>query len=120
MNLFYKTLGGLKASYYIRNFIFGAVISAIFGCIISNSSSGLTTGSIILIIINTIFYPYARFVYEQIIAFVMGGNVLFINAIMMLTVKVFTMMMCWAFSIFIAPIGLVYLYFYHSKIEKQS
>lgn len=30
MELFRKTLGGLKASYYIRHFIFGAIISTFF------------------------------------------------------------------------------------------
>lgn len=119
MSIFYKTLGGLKASYYIRHFIFGAVISAIFGYMTIHSSSGLTAGSIIFIIINTIFYPYARFVYEQIIGFVMGENVFFVNAIMKLATKLFTMMMCWGLSIFIAPIGLAYLYYHHTKIEKK-
>ncbi|EAA7274365.1 hypothetical protein B6G11_01825 [Salmonella enterica] len=35
--------------------------------------------------------------------------------IVMLMAKVITMCLCWIFSIFIAPVGLAYLYYYHSK-----
>lgn len=120
MDLFRKTLGGLKRSYYMRHFIFGALISAFFIYISMQNPNGLKTGNIIFFIINAILYPYARFVYEQIIGFIMGKNFFLINAIVMLTVKVITMALCWAFSIFIAPLGLAYLYYYHSKAEKES
>ncbi|WP_259468424.1 hypothetical protein [Salmonella enterica] len=46
---------------------------------------------------------------------VTSGNVFFINAIVMLMAKVITMCLCWIFSIFIAPVGLAYLYYYHSR-----
>lgn len=39
----------------------------------------------------------------------------FINAILLLFVKSFTMLACWTFALGFAPIGLLYLYFYHSK-----
>jgi hypothetical protein len=37
----------------------------------------------------------------------------------MFGVKIFTMVICWACAIFIAPIGLAYLYYHHTKAEKQ-
>ncbi len=120
MNFFSKTLGGLKGSYYLRHFIFGAIISAFFIYISLQSQSGIKVENIIFFIINGILYPYARFVYEQIIGFIMGENIFFINAIVMLTVKLITMALCWVFSIFIAPFGLAYLYYHHSKADKQS
>lgn len=119
MDFFRKTLGGLKASYYIRHFIFGALISAFFIYISMQSPNGVKLENIIFFVINALLYPYARFVYEQIIGFIMGENIFFINAIVMLTVKVITMCLCWIFSVFIAPVGLIYLYYYHSKAEKQ-
>ncbi|ECW1624111.1 hypothetical protein NIO40_001454 [Salmonella enterica] len=120
MDFFRKTLGGLKASYYIRHFIFGALISTFFIYILFQGPNGLKTENLIFFIINAILYPYARFVYERIISFVMGDNVFFVNAILMLMVKLFTMLMCWGFSIFIAPIGLAYIYYSHSRAEKQN
>lgn len=119
MGFLRKTLGGLKASYYIRHFIFGVLISAFFIYISMQNPSGMKVVNVIFFIINALLYPYARFVYEQIISFIMGENVFFINAIVMLMAKVITMCLCWIFSIFIAPVGLIYLYYYHSKAEKQ-
>lgn len=119
MDLFQKTLGGLKTSYYIRHFIFGALISTFFIYISTQNPAGIKTSNAILFVINALLYPYARFVYEQIIGFIMGENVFFINALVMLMAKIITMCLCWMFSIFIAPIGLAYLYYYHSRAEKQ-
>lgn len=35
-----------------------------------------------------------------------------------LLVKSMTMMVCWTGAIFIAPVGLAYLYFHHSKAHR--
>ncbi|EEH2567400.1 hypothetical protein GYD59_002107 [Salmonella enterica] len=82
---------------------------------LTQNPSGMKVGNVIFFVINALFYPYARFVYEQVISFIMGENVFFINAIVMLMAKVITMCLCWIFSIFIAPVGLAYLYYYHSR-----
>lgn len=63
MELFRKTLGGLKASYYIRHFIFGAIISTFFIYISMQNPSGMKVGNVIFFVINALLYPYARFVY---------------------------------------------------------
>lgn len=119
MDFFRKTLGGLKGSYYFRHFVFGTAISFLFIYIARQNPNGVEAGSLIFFIINAILYPYARFVYEQIIGFVLGDNVFYINAIVMLVAKLITMALCWIFSIFIAPLGLAYLYYHHSKAENQ-
>lgn len=69
-------------------------------------------------IICALLYPYSRFVYESVVGFIMGDNVFFTSAVLMLLIKYLTMSLCWVFAIFIAPIGLAYLYFHHTKIEK--
>ncbi len=79
----------------------------------------MSVGLILFTVVSTILYPYSRFVYESIVGFIMGQNVFFVNAIFMLTVKFMTMTICWAFSIFIAPAGLAYLYFHHSKANQS-
>ena len=72
----------------------------------------------ILFVINTLLYPYSRFVYETVMGFLMGDNVFFGSAFVMMGVKFFTMLLCWMFAIFIAPVGFLYLYFHHTKQEK--
>ncbi|QXI31194.1 hypothetical protein [Pseudomonas vanderleydeniana] len=113
-----KTFGGLTRQYYIRQFLFSLLFLAIVIWGVTNSKTGLTLNSSLFIlfsIVSCFLYPYARFVYESVVGYVMGNNVFFVNAIFMMVVKIFTMYLCWAFSIFIAPVGLLYLYFHHSR-----
>ncbi|MDQ0589184.1 hypothetical protein [Variovorax paradoxus] len=117
-----KTFGGLSRAYYIRQFLFGLIFPAFTLFMMTRGRSGPTDVGLplaLLFALNTLLYPYARFVYESAVGFVMGNNVFFVNAFLMLFVKAITMLLCWAFAIFIAPIGLIYLYFHHSKAEQQ-
>lgn len=111
-----KTFGGLSKQYYLRQFFFGVLIVALVVVLpYTHTNRAISIELIAISTINTILYPYSRFVYESIIEFIMGENVFFINAIIMLITKIITMCLCWCFAIFIAPIGLAYLYYHHSK-----
>lgn len=112
-----KTFGGLTPSYYIRQLIFGSLFAILILSVAANSQTGLMgkPGLIVMAIVCTLLYPYSRFVYESVVGYVMGENVFFVNAVLMLMVKGFTMAMCWSFAIFIAPVGLVYLYWHNSR-----
>ncbi|CAJ0691007.1 MULTISPECIES: hypothetical protein [Ralstonia] len=115
-----KTFGGLSRPYYFRHFVFGLIFPVFIFWMLSHAkpSSGqhaFPFTLVIIAILNTVLYPYARFVYEGVIGFLMGSNVLFVNAFIALWWKLVTMALCWSLAIFIAPIGLGYLYFHHSR-----
>lgn len=110
-----KTFGGLSLNYYVRQFLFGLIFPAFFIFMQSQTTQPTSIGTYFFLAISTLLYPYSRFVYESIIGFIMGENVFFINSIVMLFTKLITMLICWTCAIFIAPIGLAYLYYYHSK-----
>ncbi|MGQ3849668.1 hypothetical protein [Pseudomonas capsici] len=116
-SFFFKTFGGLPPSYYTRQLIFGALITAGILWVLSSSTKGMSAnpGMIALLFFNTLLYPYSRFLYERVVGFIMGGNIFFVNAAFMLAAKVITMSMCWSFAIFIAPVGLAYLYWHNSR-----
>ena len=103
-----KTFGGLDRKYYLRQIVFGCAIAAAvfwFQTATRPPSVGL----------NTLLYPYARFVWEGIVGFLFGQNVFFVPALLLLGVKIITMLMCWTMSIIIAPLGLTWLYWHHSR-----
>ncbi len=78
----------------------------------------MSFGLLIMLAINTLLYPYARFVYESVVDFIPGNNVFFVNAVLMMSIKLVTMMLCWGAAIVVAPVGLAYLYHHHSKSER--
>lgn len=110
-----KSFGGLSKQYYFRQLFFGSLIAAFF---LYNSTRGLQSQSIgisMLTVANALLYPYSRFVYERIVGFFIGYNIIFVNVLIVVLAKFLTIMFCWSFAAFIAPFGLAYLYFYHCK-----
>lgn len=113
-----KTLGGLSPQYYFRQFFFGLVVAAFVFFMSTQGGRPMPMGMLFFTVISTLLYPYSRFVYESIVGFIMGNNVFFVNAVFMPISKFITMAMCWTFALFVAPIGLAYLYYHHSKAER--
>jgi hypothetical protein len=118
--VFSKTFGGLSPAYYFRQFFFGFVIGAVVIYLATRSPHSVPISTVALLVVNTLLYPYARFVYESIMNFILGQNTFYLNAIVLLFFKLLTMALCWSFAIFIAPVGLAYLYLHHSKAESGS
>ena len=114
-----KTLGGLKFSYYLRHFIFALALAALFIGLPLSQSHSLRWNVTLFVLVNTFLYPYARFVYESVVGYLMGDTVFAIPALIFLGVKFFTIVLCWCFAVFIAPVGLIYLYFHHTKAQKE-
>ena len=115
-----KTFGGLSKQYYFRNFVFGLVLVAFFVFMLLKGANGIPVNFLIMLAMNALLYPYSRFVYESVVGFVIGNNVFISSALFMLAVKLFMMVVCFFCAIFIAPVGLVYLYFYHTKQAQQE
>lgn len=111
-----RTLRGLNPSYFYRQLFFGALIGALWLWMVFKANAdapnaALFTVTVILGVVNTLLYPFARFAYETIMDFIIGSNMFIVNAMLLLMVKLFTMVMCWAFAFFVAPVGLLILFF---------
>lgn len=100
-----KALGGLNKQYYLRQLFFGAMI----GAFALFAAPSMALGQLLFVVVSTLLYPYSRFVYESIVAFVVGNNFFISNAILFLAVKATTMLICWVWAIFLAPVGMAYL-----------
>ncbi len=111
-----KSFGGLTKEYYFRNFLFGLAIFVLYFFTMKNKQI-----SFYAFFIPTLFlYPYSRFVYESVANFIVGENSFFVNMRFFFIMKLITVFLCFIFAIVIAPIGLLYLYFYHTKQEKKA
>ena len=118
--LLIKTFGGLSRSYYFRQLFFGAFFPAVVVFMVTSRGGAMPLSMVLVLIVNTLLYPYARFVYESVVGFVVGSNVFFVSALLLLFVKLITMALCWGGAVFIAPLGLGYLYFRHTRSERQQ
>jgi len=116
-SVFKKTFGGLSKDYLFRQYFFGLVIFGLFAFMTLNGKANDQYATIKLVFAGfcLIFYPYAHFVYDSIVGFIMGNNVFFVNGNFMILWKFLRMIFIFGFSLFIAPLGLTYLYFHHSR-----
>ena len=119
-NFFRKTFGGLSPQYYFRQLFFGALFPVLIVWISLEGGKPVEIPKIAIMVICTLLYPYSRLVYERIFAFIVGDNVFFGGALFMFAMKALTMMLCWGLAIFIAPVGMAYLYHHHSKMARES
>ncbi len=96
MNSFFnKTFGGLTNFYYFRQLFFGSLFLIGFSLFLgSMKGEPPFAGVFTLLLINTLIYPYARFVYESVVGFILGDNVFLVNGLLMLITKYITMGVC--------------------------
>ncbi|MBR8393949.1 hypothetical protein KDX11_31925 [Burkholderia cenocepacia] len=107
-----KSFGGLPPGYYVRQFLFGLCFPVLLFLASTHGKAllALPVHLQVILVINTLLYPYSRFVYESVVGYIVGDNAFIFPVILFGAVKLFTMLLCWTFAIFIAPIGLVWLY----------
>lgn len=110
-SIFYRTFGGLSRQQYLRHLFFGFIVFAILFLPALSSDRSVPTPALFFGVICTFLYPYSRFVYERIMHFIIGDNRICGSVLVVGIAKLLTIGMCWAFAMFVAPIGLLWLYF---------
>lgn len=115
-----RTFGGLSAPYYFRHLVFGVALTLLLLAMALRGPNLVPLGMLFVLAVNTLLYPYSRFVYEGVVGFIVGDNVFTVPALIALFIKLMTMALCFAGAIFIAPIGLLYLYIRHSRAGRAE
>lgn len=113
--VFLRTFGGLSIKGYVRHLFFGFIVFAVFFFQALGSEREVPIQALLFGVVCTFLYPYSRYVYERVVGFILGKNAVFANILVFGLAKAFTIAMCWAFAIFVAPIGLLWLYFSGSE-----
>ncbi len=117
------TIKGMNSKYYLRHML---LISPLPLALFILPFSAPTV-QVDLVIMNMVvfgvfwlLYPFARFAYEAVFEYILGNNTFFVSALFAILSKIVTMVLCYLFSIVIAPIGLVILYFINNKQVKLA
>lgn len=108
-----RSVGGLPPGYYVRQFLFGLLFPVVLFLFSTHGKAvlALPLHLQVILALDTLLYPYSRFVYGSVVSYIVGDTVLVLPAFVYGAVKLFTMLFCWGFAFFVAPVGLVWLYF---------
>jgi len=118
-----KTLGGLSRAYYFRQFVFGMAVCAFVLAMASKFGEDwgrVPLSMLTFYVVCAGLYPYARFVYDSVVDFIMGNTVIAMPLPVMLMVKLFGMLLCFVAAPVIAPVGLAWLYWHNSRAPRQG
>lgn len=124
-----KTVGGLSREYYWRHFLIAAALVVLpiltMFYMVGAKELGFSYQPqmivvVVLVVLMLLVYPYSRFVYDSLAGFLMGDSVYLINPVLLLFWRLFVFFICMQFSFVLAPAGMIYLYYYHTKQERQS
>ncbi len=117
MNAVSRIFEMLNRRYLIRAYFIGLVFFGLEGFMLVHS---LTRGHVhvggdmlmlVLMAADTLLFPFSKFAWDQTRDFLMGNNIVFANAIVIFVMKLFVNILLWGFAIFVAPIGIGYLWF---------
>ena len=113
MGILQKTFGGLGWSAYLTGLFLAMIPAGIFVALLNSSDSSQLDNPFmyVYIAISVLLYPYAAFVYASIVDFIMGDDAFVINVFVYFAWQIMIMMLLFIFAIFIAPIGLLYLWY---------
>lgn len=106
-----RAFGGLDRSYLFKQYLVGIAIFAICAFIVNRYSDGLGLYTLLTFSVNTLLYPYSRYLFQSMLKAVFGNTVFDKGAAILTVLRVASIIVCWIAAWLIAPFGLVYLYF---------
>ena len=113
----------LPLGFLARHWFFGVIIAVLSVSLVTEDPEQIDASLILIAAMNTLGYPYARFLYSWLIKTVMGGHRVSIQGkwvwvwvLYIVTVAV----MLWSVSVLVAPIGMLVLYFIRKDSKVQG
>lgn len=120
MGVVRRTLGSLSPRYAIRSYVIAFALFAFFTWMraqpdpnVQGAIGGLEAsdyGTLAVLFVGSLLFPFTKLVWDELRDLALGENFVLINAVVMLIAKIFINVMLWFVSIFVAPLGMLYLW----------
>ncbi|MFB7881673.1 hypothetical protein [Brevundimonas diminuta] len=115
MNFIKRIFGSVQPRYLIRAYVLSAAFMAlmVWMTLSAGGAQPLHDRAAALAVfgVGALLFPFSKLVWDEIKRVMMGETVFFMNTLMLMVLKVLVNFFLWGFSIFIAPLGILYLWF---------
>lgn len=110
-SLMTRAYSNLTSDLYVRHFLFAMLFPLTMAVALWDTAISTITLSVWLMVsVNTLIYPYARYSFAMTVRYLMGKNACPKNFLVRFSLKVATVLFCWTFAVFLAPLGLLVYY----------
>src|ERR1700728_2094515 len=99
-----RTFGGLNKKYYFRQFVIALILSTIYISFLYSALARTDMGRFSILafitILNSVLYPYSRFVYKSVVSFFLGDNFVFFisSPFILFFLKIVPMLFCFSMA----------------------
>jgi hypothetical protein len=110
-----KLFRSIEPKFLIRSYLISVAM-----LYISYKTFVVSFGSAVFVVVNAILFPFAYLVWNELVLLIMGNNVLYLNTLIMAVWKFLKIVCIFMFTIFIAPIGILYIYIRTSLMQRKN
>ena len=114
MNFIKRIFGSVQPRYLIRAYVLSAAFMAFMTWMMLSLDGAKPmhdrAATLAVFGVGALLFPFSKLVWDEIKRVMMGETVFFMNAIILMVLKVLVNFFLWSFSIFIAPLGIAYLW----------
>ncbi|SPU46612.1 hypothetical protein [Brevundimonas diminuta] len=115
MNFIKRIFGSVQPRYLIRAYVLSAAFMAFMTWMMLSLGGAKPlhdrAATLAVFGVGALLFPFSKLVWDEIKRVMMGETVFFMNTIILMFLKVLVNFFLWGFSIFIAPLGILYLWF---------
>lgn len=115
-----NALGGLDKSYLIKQYAIGLIVCIVYGAIASKYGRGLGLYTLLTFTINTLLYPYSRYLFESLIKLFFGDTRFDKNSGALKILTLLSIIFCWSTALLLAPLSLLYIHFTGHKVDDKK
>lgn len=114
MTFLTRLFGAIDRTFLARSYVISFAILGLCITMTFQADGGLSPSSLPFygfMVLNAALFPFAKLVWNELRDFLMGANFVIANAFLVFGLKMLINMMLWVFAVFVAPLGVAYLWF---------
>ncbi|MBC7168867.1 hypothetical protein [Phenylobacterium sp.] len=108
-----RIFGAIDRTFLARAYVISVAIAGLMLWVVSQADAETKPGYgfYASVAVNAALFPFAKLVWNELRDFLMGDNFVIANAFLVFGMKFFVNFMLWASAMFVAPVGVAYLWF---------
>lgn len=111
MDLITRIFGAISPRFLARSYLLGVAFFAMTTWLSLQADPNIGHGvpKLLLAMVSTALFPFAKLVWNATRDFLMGSNIVVMNALILFPAKFAVNLLLWLFAPIVAPIGIIFL-----------